>query len=328
MENEKFGKVRLMKLWEMLAQETDENNPMGTQEILRRLAEMGYDCTRKTLYADIAALNENGYEVMCNRSISNEYYVMDRKFDVSELRVLSDAVQAAGFVTEKKTQELVDKIAALGGSRSAEVLKQSLLAFNITKNTNESIFYNVSEIHRALNEKKKISFLYFSYDLDHERVYRRNAKKYVVNPIATVYSEDHYYLVCKDDVHVGLSHYRVDRMDKVTMLDKPVPDDLTDDVELAKHKKALFGMFVGKTKLVQFTAHNSLIDHIFDKFGDETKLSKVDDDHFSFTAEVQISPKFFGWCCSFGDALTVETNSVRKLLSAYLAERAQEYGAN
>ena len=328
MENEKIGKIRLMKLWEMLSQETDENHPMGTQDILRRLCTMGYDCTRKTLYADIVALNEAGYEIMCNRSVSNEYYVMDRKFDVSELRVLSDAVQAAGFVTEKKTKELVDKIASLAGSLSGDVLKQNLTAFNMTKNSNESIFYNVSELNRALDAKKKVSFKYFDYDLSHERVYRHSGKKYVVNPIATVFSEDHYYLVCKDDVHVGLSHYRVDRMEKVTMLDKDVTTDVPDSDELAKHKKTLFGMFVGKTKLVQFTAKNSLIDHIFDKFGEQTKLTKVDDEHFSFTAEVQISPKFFGWCCSFGDGLTVDTHAVRKLMADYLATLSQEYGAH
>jgi predicted DNA-binding transcriptional regulator YafY len=319
MQKESIGKIRPMKLWEILSQETDEEHPIGTQELLQRLAEMNIDCTRKTLYADIALLNQCGYEVMSTRGTSNLYYVMDRKFDVSELRILSDAVQAAGFVTERKTKEFVDKIAGLAGSRSGEVLKQNLVAFNKTKNTNESIYYNVSEITRALNEHRKIEFMYFDYDLNHKRVYRKNGQKYVVSPYATICAEDHYYLVCHDGKHAGISHYRVDRMDRVMMREDEIDRKAVKDFDLSKHKKAVFGMFIGKTQTVRFAAHNSLIDHVFDKFGDSTLLEPLSATTFTFTAEVQLSPNFYGWCCSFGDKLVVMTASVKRGLAEYVA---------
>ena len=147
---EKATKIKLLRLWEMLSQETDEEHPMGTTTILTRLAEMGIDCTRKTLYDDIKVLNEYGYEILCQRGISNEYYVVDKKLDLAELRILLDAIQAASSITEKKTAILVDKLANLGGSKRAEILKKYIVAVNTPKTDNDSIFYNVDTINEAI----------------------------------------------------------------------------------------------------------------------------------------------------------------------------------
>ena len=96
-------KLKMLKIWEILSQETDEDNPMESTTLLKKLDELGIPCDRRTLYKDIEALNDNGYEILCNRSRKNEYYVLDRKFDNAELHILIDAVQAASFITENKT---------------------------------------------------------------------------------------------------------------------------------------------------------------------------------------------------------------------------------
>ena len=124
-------------------------------------------------------LNEFGYEILCTRGVSNMYYVVDRKFDMPELRILIDAVQAASFITPKKTKEFVDKIAHLSGSRSAEVLKRNVVEFNTAKSTNESIYYAVNEIALAIKDGKQVEFLYFDKDVNKKRVYRKNGAKYL-----------------------------------------------------------------------------------------------------------------------------------------------------
>jgi len=67
------------------------------------------------------------------------YYVEDRSFSIPELKILIDAVQAASFITDKKTSELVEKIAALGGSHRAEILKSNMVCFNTRKHSNERL---------------------------------------------------------------------------------------------------------------------------------------------------------------------------------------------
>ena len=143
MRQENAFKIRLIKLLEILRQHSDEDNYMSTTEIIERLAVIGIVCDRRTLYKDVELLNESGYEVLCEKAPGkpNGYCVADRNFNVSELRILMGAVQASSFITPKKTEELVDKIANLGGSHRAELLQSNIVRFNTTKNTNENIFY-------------------------------------------------------------------------------------------------------------------------------------------------------------------------------------------
>ena len=304
--NEKFNRIRPLKIWEILQRETDEDHPIGTEELRAKLLECGIEAHRTTIYDDIKLLNECGYEIMSRRGRSNQYYVMDRSFSNPEIHILLDAVQAASFITEKKTAELVDKIAQLAGSQKGIVLKSNIVQFNTTKSSNESIYYNVNEIVNAISGNRKIIFLYFDYDTNHNRVYRRDGHHYVVSPFATVFADGHYYLIIYDKRYNKMTNYRIDRMDKVETIEELAdtpPDELAFDI--ANYKKSLFGMFAGKTTSVTIEADRKLIDTVFDLFGEKTKILSDGDETIRFTADVQISPLFFGWCCSFGDKLRI-----------------------
>ncbi len=121
MAQENWQKYKLLKLLELLRQDTDEQHPLATSALCNRLAEMGISCERRTLTKDIAVLNGLGYEVMW-KWVGKEkgYYIEDRSFSVPELKILIDAVQAASFITDKKAAELIDKIAELGGTHTEE----------------------------------------------------------------------------------------------------------------------------------------------------------------------------------------------------------------
>lgn len=327
MKPEKASRIRLVKILEILRQETDEDNPMPTNTLIKKLAEQGIGCDRRTLYRDIKVLNEYGYEVLCIRAISNEYYVVDRSFDIPELRILLDAVQAASFITPKKTEVLIDKIADLAGSHRAEVLKKNIMRFNITKHTNESIYYNVNEIERAIMERKKVSFLYFDYNASGERVFRKNKRRYIVNPYATLFSNDNYYLVCYSDKYKNIVHYRIDRMDAVDVesIDIMAVPAIA-DFDITEHKKQVFGMFVGEEERVGIQIDNSLIDAVMDKFGEDVFLTDGGDETTRFEISVQISPAFLAWCCAFGDKLKVLfPQSLVKQVKNYIERLANLY---
>jgi predicted DNA-binding transcriptional regulator YafY len=290
---------------------------------------MGIDCDRRTLYDDIKTLNAFGYYIECDRKASNEYYVDAGNFDLTELRILMDAVQASEFVTEKKTKELVDKIAQLAGSHRAEVLKQNIVAFNNTKSHNEHIYYAVNEIATAINEGKKIQFKYFNYDCNREPVFRKSTqgedKLYIVNPYSTVFSDDKYYLVCYDDKHKTMTHYRVDKMESVRVLDAPItPCDAVKGFDIGDHKRQVFSMYTGERKKVIIEAEPTLTDVIFDKFGD-IKMSERGD-RVRFEAEVQVSPTFVAWCCSFGNKMqVVSPPTVVQKIKEYTHELYYQY---
>ena len=329
MRQENAFKIRLIKLLEILRQHSDEDNYMSTTEIIERLAAIGIVCDRRTLYKDVELLNESGYEVLCEKSPGkpNGYCVADRSFNVSELRILMDAVQASSFITPKKTEELVDKIANLGGSHRAELLQSNIVKFNTTKSANENIFYSISEINLAIENNKKVSFEYFDFNSKHERVYRRNGKRYFVNPLATIYDDDNYYLICYYGRFEGVVHYRIDRMDRVEMVvNQPIDVYKGEPIDLKRHKKTLFGMFQGEEQLVEFQADASILDPIFDIFGDKVEITPDENGKLRFKAAVQLSPTFFGWCLSFGDKLqVVGPNEVVEKVVEYIQSLTRGY---
>ena len=325
--NDSLNRIRLLRIWEILNRETDEDHPMGTETLREKLLEGGIDCHRVTLYEDIKLLNEAGYEIMTRRGRSNQYYVMDRKFSNPEVHILMDAVQAASFITEKKTAELVDKIAHLAGSQKAAVLKKNIVQFNTAKSTNENIYYSVSEIVTAINNRQKIIFLYFDYDCNHKRVYRRDGHHYVVSPFATIFADGHYYLVIYDKRYNKMTHYRIDRMDKVEIIDDHAdmpPDELAFDV--GNYKKQLFGMFSGEATNVTIEMSSYLMDVVFDLFGEKTKILPFGDNKIRFSADVQISDLFFGWCSSFGENVTlIAPQNVLEDYKCYLDQVKVQY---
>ena len=304
---ESHNGVRLLKIWEILRSETDEKNPIDTVALQEKLAEAGMKCDRRTIYDDVKMLNAHGFEVLQVRSRSNRYYVVDRSFDEAELHILMDAVQAAGFITDEKTAELIDKISHLAGSRTAELLKKNVVKFNTVKSTNKWVYYNVDTITAAIQRGKKISFLYFDFDDRRQKVYRKEGQKYVVNPVFTAFSEENYYLVGFNDKYNNASPYRVDRMEEVEILDEDVPVAQKKAIEKLADKKIWFNMYTGETKKVTFLINDDArtLDVVYDKFGKDLAFIRGKDGSIRFSANVQLSTTFFGWLCSLGDQIKV-----------------------
>ena len=331
MNSENSRKIKLLKMWEILKSQTDEEHPMSTNELIDRLSLEGISVDRKILYSDIELLNENGYEVLTERGRSNLYYVEDRSFFEHEVRILMDAVKSAAFITEKKTEELINKIAMLAGSKRGKLLKENITKFSVVKANNEMIYYSVDPIVQAIKKKKKIGFNYCDYNVSRERVYRMDKENpsekrwYVVNPVATVIDNGQYYLVCYDDRHGGkTANYRIDRMENVRMLDEPITKNPT--LDTAKFKRKQFEMYGGDVKTVVFEAARSLLDVVMDKFGKEIKIRELDNGRLHCTVEVQQSPTFINWCCSFGNRLTVVSPpSTINEIKAHLKETAEQY---
>lgn len=252
MPNDNCQKIKLLKLMEMLRQDTDEDHPITTSEICRRLGEMGISCERRTVGKDIRLLREQGYEIMSELSgHENSYWIADRSFSLPELKILMDAVQAAKFIPADKTEELVAKIAALGGSHQSELLQGNLVRFCTRKHSNHSVFYNVQEIETAIQEKRTVSFRYFDLDENLARVYRFDGGRYHVEPLTLVYDDNNYYMLTYSAKYDHITPYRVDRMDQVRVEETPVSDLALDKKEAGTIAfEQAFRMYMGKTQSV------------------------------------------------------------------------------
>ena len=324
-------KIKLLKLIELLRQETDELHPLSTNKICNWLGAMGISCERRTLTKDIALLNEQGYEVMwCRVGKEKGYYIADRSFSVPELKILIDAVQAANFITEKKSAELIDKIAALGGSHQADILQSNLVCFNTRKHSNETVYYSVGYLEDAIQQQNKVLFRYFDLDEHGEKIYRRDGHRYVVEPVALVFHEDNYYVVVYSAKHDSTANYRIDRMDSVEIIDEPVSQKaLALRNEVAGYTERVFKMYGGHPVDIVIEFDDKLIGVVYDKFGENTKMIRTHENTCVATVKVQISPTFWGWLFQFGRQMRILSPSnmieqQHKMISEFMQKTSSE----
>ncbi len=302
-----WQKIKLLKLVELLRQATDDHHALTTSQVCARLESFGIPCDRRTLSKDIALLNEQGYEILwCWVGKEKGYYIVDRSFSVPELKILIDAVQAATFVTEKKTADLIEKIADLGGSHRRDVLKGNLVHFNTRKHSNESIYYSVDALEDALQQHKKVIFRYFDLDADCNKVYRRDGHHYVVEPVALVFNEDNYYLVIYSSRHDNTANYRVDRMDSVELIDENISEKaLQLRADIGEYTEQAFKIYGGPLEAIFLEFDKKLIGAVYDRFGEATKITDVGSDKCVATLRVQLSPTFWGWLFQFGKQVKI-----------------------
>lgn len=311
--------IRMMKLYEILCRETDEDHPITRTELSKKASEQGIACHDRTISRAVELLNAAGYEVSSIiRDHKRYYYVPERDFSVPELKIMIDAIQAANFVTEKKTKELIDRMSALGGSYRADLLKRNMAYFNSHKHSNEAILYSVDRIEDAILRKKKIAFYYFDLNESKERVYRSDTagekKHYRVEPVALILSEDNYYLMAYSDRHPETTAtYRVDRMDQVDIVeDSELSEEALAHIPgVANYTEQVFRMHNGEPTIVVLRFEKGLLGPLYDKFGEDTDVRSVSEKECEATLPVRVSKTFFGWLTQFGtDMKIVKPESV------------------
>ena len=321
-------KLALLYTMRYLLKESDENHPVNAGDISRYLEAHGLSANRRTIYADIAVLEEFGMDIlMAEGGKSGGYYLASRDFELPELKLLVDAVQSSKFITEKKSATLIGKLSALTSAANARKLERTVYIRNRVKTENENIFYTVDTIHEAIQANKQIAFLYGEMTLDKKIVARRGGARYQVSPWALTWDDENYYMIAYDDLAEKIKFYRVDKMLKVRVVsDVREGAAYFKDFDLAAFAKKTFGMFGGHEEQVTLRCENHLAGVIVDRFGNDVRIIKDGDGHFKASATVDVSPQFFGWITGVGKALQlVAPESVRKEYLRYLKEVAAAY---
>ena len=305
MPEENCQKVKLLKLMELLRQETDENHPITTSQIIRRLNEMGISCERRTVGKDMRTLQKQGFEIMSElRGHENSYWIADRSFELPEIKILMDAVQAALFIPEDKTEVLLEKLAALGGTHQAELLQGNLVRFNTRKHSNHSIFYSIEMIEEAIRTKRKLSFRYYDLNENLKKIYRMDGGRYLTEPVSLIYDDNNYYMIAYSRRYAHSVTYRVDRMDQVSVEDEPLSEEaLTQGAEPSALVEQAFRMFGGEQRSVTLRFHDRLMGTMYDKCGEDLPVTRVDSHQCEATVSVQISPPFWSWLFMYSGEL-------------------------
>ncbi len=316
-------KLKLLYLVDILERKTDEQHPLNTTQLIEELAKVDVSAERKSIYDDIAQLCQFGYDIELNKSrINGGYYMASRRFELAELKVLVDSVQASRFITPKKTRELIGKLEKLCSSHEEKQLKRQVYVVNRIKTENEQIFYNVDLIHGAIHNNKQISFQYCEWSTNKKMKLKKDGERYYVSPLGLTWADENYYLVAFEEEKQAVRHYRVDKIKSIEMRE----EDRTEEsgyrkFDMAAYGNKTFGMYGGTYDKVTLSFPESLVGVMIDRFGKGISLKKEGDTGYSVHVDVVVSGQFFGWLAGLGKEMTiVSPESVREQYKKYLTE--------
>ena len=303
--NQKFKFTYLMKI--MLAK-TDDEHALTMPQIMEELEKYDVTAERKSIYADFQDMTDKfGIEII-KEQIGREtyYHVGSREFELAEVKLLIDAIQSSKFITQTKSRELITKVKSFVSEHQAKQLQRQVYINDRVKTMNESVYYNVDDIHTAINQNKKIRFKYYKWDINKKLVPRHNGDWFVVSPWALTWDDENYYMVAFDNLDHKIKHYRVDKMMRISIEEEQRNGkEAFKNFDMAEYSKATFGMYQGQKTKVKIRLANYMCGVFIDRFGKDISFRPIDDEHSEFHVDVNVSPQFFGWIFSLGKDVKV-----------------------
>ncbi len=304
-------KMVTINILNILKRYSDIEHRMTQQDISDKLkSDYNMDVDRKTIkrnlmnllemdpkidYTEISRNDEKGKET----TIYTDWYI-EPDFTDSELRLLIDSLLFSKNIPYVQCKELIDKLAGLSNVYFKAKVKHIC---NLPDNQprNKELFYTIDMLDEAINQNKKVAFMYNSYGAD-KKLHPNREKEYIVNPYQMVATNGRYYLICNYDRYDSLANYRVDRITNIRILDevrKPITQLADGELNLPKHMAEHIYMYAGESIRAKFKAKNYLIDQIVDWFGIDVKITLIDDDESM--VEVKVNKEaFFCWAMQYG----------------------------
>ena len=320
-------KLKILYLYQLLRTKTDNEHVVSMQEIIDYLDGYGIKAERKSIYDDVEALRYFGCDIEIRKDKPRGYYLASREFELPELKLLADAVQASRFLSEKKSNELISKIESLTSVYEARQLARQVTVARQVKTMNESIYYIVDQLHKAIMDNRKISFQYSRWNVEKELELRRDGGRYRISPWALCWVEENYYLIGYDDRTNMIRHYRVDKLVGIEEEEEAREGkDVFAHFSLADYTKKTFGMFGGTAVMMTLLFENQYAGVVIDRFGKDITIRKEDEDHFSIRTEIIPSDPFYGWLAGLGVGVRlISPESEARKYKDYLRDILQHY---
>ena len=320
-------KQKLLQIAKYLLENTDENHAVSTPQLISYLNSIGIKAERKSIYNDIDTLNDFGMDIIRSDEHRGGYMVASRQFELAEVKLLVDLVQSSKFITEKKSRELIGKLETLVSKHDAKSMGRQVEIIGRSKTNNEGIYYNVDMVHTAILNNRKIRFKYFDWDINKKMQLRHDGAFYEVSPWKLTWDDENYYLIAFDEKANHIKHYRVDKMQNVTVTENAREGKkIFDEMDMVEYDKKTFGMFAGTEKTVRLLCHKSMIGIMVDKFGTDVAIRPEGENHVMVRIDVTVSPQFFGWLAGLGGRVQIAApEDVKEEYKNYLVEILNGY---
>jgi len=324
-------KLKALYLKDILEEETDNDHAINMKTIQELLAQKDIPTERRSVYDDIRLLRDTYGLPIEHEENGRTYRLEEHLFQLSELKLIIDAVASSKTLTEAKSLQLIEKLKTLCSKHERATLWGQIIVTDRAKTQNNSVHYNIDELNKAIGRQKWVKFQYYYYDVNKEKVFSYGGRPYTMKPVSLVYSDNNYYLLCLDKYN-RRRHFRVDRMTNVrTVLSLDFSrEKALAQIELSHYTKYTFSMYGGGDIVpVTMRFHKKLVSMVLDRFGHDVALSKDGDSHFTVTQPVAVSPQFFAWLFALEDqAEIIAPISVKQKMEKMLKKAYDHYASS
>lgn len=310
-----MNKIRLFNLLEIFIKYSDENNYVSLKDIIEKLENKGFFIERKTIYDDIKSLKKLGYDIEVVKGSIMKYHLLNHTYDIIEAKLMFDAINSLNFLDQKKIKEISEKfLNQLSVFQKNKILKSSII--NQNNISNKNILYNINELQNAIDKNNFVSFKYFDININKQKQYRKQSKKYTLLPYAIILVSQNYYCICYDEKYKNFSNYRIDKMDNIIVEDitsLKIPFDLND------YTGKSFNMFSGNSESVSVEFKNDVSNLVIDKFSWNFIIVEKKENSFIANFNITVSPTFYSWIAQFGtNAKIISPVSVKDDFKSYV----------
>ena len=338
-------KLLIINILDILKKYTDANHRLSQRQIMDILAdEYNMTVDRKTVKRNLMNLLEFGYDieftetVRVNKKGENEMlysdWYLERDFSDAELRLLVDGLLFSKHIPYSQCKALIEKLETLSNNYFKFKVKHIR---NLPENMpeNKQLFYIIETLDEAISHEKQVEFTHNEYGTDkklHPR-YSEDGKvrRYVINPYQMAATNGRYYLICNYDKYDDVSHYRLDRITNIKLLETPVKPKskvlgLTNGLDLPQHMAEHIYMFSGPSEEVTFKARKDIITEIIDWFGKDVEFSNETPEIVTAKVKVNLQSMHY-WILQHAPSVKVlSPKSLVEQVKQDIREAVERYG--
>ena len=335
-----------LQILKILKEHSDVANRLSQSKIKEYLKNEyeQYNIDGRTINANIDNLNvylDNAIEYRIEKVKSKgktiekryDFYIV-RDFDESELRLIIDSILSSKFIPESQGKQLIEKLRN-EASENFSYMKRSIKKYTSGLKINDELFTSIEVLGEAIENKRKVQFKYFDYDINKDLVARTdkdgNDKIYVLTPLKMVVNCGRYYLFGILDISDELYIYRIDKIKMAKVLNEQGRDaktikSLKDDMDLGKHVAEHIFMTIGPSETIIFEFEKEWISLVIDWFGKDIELKMKNKNICMGRVKVNVNA-FANWLmmCSFTNAKVTYPKTVIQVVKERIIDMRKVY---
>lgn len=215
-------KATALCIYEILKKYSDENHILTTEKIREKLKIIyDVDMERRAIYRNIEALRSVGIEIEGYQENREGYYLIDRDFELSEIRLLCDAVASSDMIKEDTGKSIIRKLIDTQSIFQGRMLQKTFFVKSDKKILNKQLFYNIDILNVAINQGRKVTARLMEYGLDQE-LKERTDSPVIFSPYVTLWADGNYYILARRENSETLEHFRIDHIKDIALLERSI----------------------------------------------------------------------------------------------------------